>query len=118
MNTMSKDPAAAAKARKAESREDGVVRVKLGGVGGGKEGGVSGSGFKKGGFRNAFGGGEEGKGGGKGVFGDEEEEEERVVVVKREDSGGLDGDGESGTDEEDYYDPRRPTGCWEGCGGR
>ena len=119
---MSKDPAAAAKARKAESREEGVIRVKIGGGTGG-----GGGGFKKGGFKNAFGGGVAEVGGRDGVFFGDEVDDRVGVEVKREKgdegmgmvgAGRGEGDVESETDEDEYYDPSRPTGCWEGCGGR
>ena len=80
---------------------EGVVSVKLGGGGGGDK--------KKGGFRNAFSGMEKrdevGDGGGGEGGGNLKEAREEEV----------DSDV---TDEDDYYDPRRPTGCLPGCSGR
>jgi hypothetical protein len=111
MKAMSKDPSAVAKARRAEAKEEGgLIKVKLGGSGGG-----GGGGFKKGGFRNAFGGQGDGDRG-VGVKKEEEGNEDGGVGMRAEREDGD--EGESGTDEEDYYDPARPTGCWEGCGGR
>jgi Zinc-finger double-stranded RNA-binding len=94
-----------------------VMSIKLGGGKDGKGGG--GGGFKKGGFKNAFApveGGGDGDGGeedGKKVGG--EREGERFEAEAEEVGGQVDSDV---TDEEDYYDPRRPTGCMPGCPGR
>jgi len=87
-------------------------------------GGSAGKGFKKGGFKSSF---ASVKGSGpvkKNVLGDEDvggveeqkEKEEGKESQKQTQGqqGGL--DVESETDEEDYYDPRRPTGCAGGCG--
>jgi len=93
-----------------------LVQIKLG-VGKSNEGtGLVGAGFKKGGFK---------KGGFKSAFGAAEDEEERVEVKKDEDFGlgetrataALDEDSDV-TDEEDYYDPRQPTGCTPACASR
>lgn len=75
---------------------------------------ASGGGFKKGGFKNAFGPIDDGS-----------------DTVKREDDDTGDGNGTKSaspkdekqareedsdiTDDEDYYDPRRPTGCMPDC---
>ncbi len=90
-----------------------LVQIKLGG---GKtsegtgiiEGGaMRKGGFKKGGFKSAFG---------------SADEEEQVEMKKDENfvTGEVKGkpvEDEDGdlTDEEDYYDPRQPTGCMPGC---
>lgn len=71
-------------------------------------------GFKKGGFRSSFVGGD-GEGGGGGGGGAEADGEKGDVVV-----GGVEG---SESDDEarlgyECYDPRRPTGCFVGCEGR
>ena len=97
----------------------GVMSIKLGsgkkeGGAGGHGGGTgsAGGGFKKGGFKNAFAEAE----------GDVEVKEERETGG-REDREGIEDaqmkevDSDV-TDEEDYYDPRRPTGCMPGCPGR
>ena len=119
---MQRDPLASSKARKAERKADeksGLITIKpipvksdSLGTGTSSSLGTTGSGFKKGGFRNAFG----------------EGEKEKVIVgvIKKED--GKVGEGEkaemgeveSESDDGDYerYDPLRPTDCWEGCGGR
>jgi hypothetical protein len=107
MKQMQKDPLASDRARKAERKADeksGLISIKPVKIGGGGNGG---GGFKKGGFRSAFGGAE----------------------VKMEDApsaGKLDdvadaerGQVESETDDEyEYYDPKQPTDCWDGCPGR
>lgn len=89
----------------------GVAKTSAGGEGV-EGGGLKKSGFKKGGFKSAFGA----------------VEDDDQVVVKREDDVALaraadshtaDEDVDSDvTDEEDYYDPRQPTGCMPGCGSR
>ena len=92
-----------------------LMQIKLGG--GGKSaasgsGGSTGGGFKKGGFKNAFGAAEEVD-----VRQDQDRDEaetnldsaQDVEITKEEE---LDSDL---TDQEDYYDPRRPTGCTPSC---
>ena len=113
MKQMQRDPLASSKARKAERKADeksGLITIKPVKL----DMQPSGGGFKKGGFKNAFGEDEdkkdvvvkEKKGGFKKVVGAEELEK----VTKAE---------ESDTDDEyEYYDPRRPTECYEGCAGR
>jgi Zinc-finger double-stranded RNA-binding len=91
-----------------------LVQIKLGGVTAddGAAGAIGGSarkgGFKKGGFKSAFG------------FADDEGQTE---VKKAEDVVGM-GDAQDKvaqdqdsdlTDDEDYYDPRKPTDCMPGC---
>ncbi|MCJ1476993.1 hypothetical protein MMC13_005664 [Lambiella insularis] len=121
MKQMQRDPLASSKARKAERKADeksGLITIKpvkidMAPVVN------SGSGFKKGGFKNAFGSDEVKKEdveegvtkrtlGFKKVVGEEGEE----GLVRRE---LAESDAE---DDYDYYDPRRPTGCFEGCPGR
>ena len=111
MKQMQKDPAAISKARKAERKADeksGLISfkpVKL-------EGSGAGTGFKKGGFKNAFGGnaavqieGVETTGKFKKIGVEEEEREVKEIAAL-----------ESETDDEyEYYDPRKPTGCDRGC---
>jgi Zinc-finger double-stranded RNA-binding len=91
-----------------------LVQIKLG-AGKANEGtavvgsGVKKGGFKKGGFKSAFGAGVE----------------EQIEVKKDEGFGvgemrakpALDEDSDM-TDEEDYYDPRQPTGCMPACASR
>jgi hypothetical protein len=98
-----------------------LVQIKLGGAGGGKsgagtgkEGGAGGGGFKKGGFKSAF--GREPVG-----VKTEGEDVKSQVVVGSEDLRAEEGtrlDDSDVTDEEDYYDPRSPTGCPPDCQGR
>lgn len=100
--------------------EKGVLMsIKLGGSKEKEAGGAGG--FRKGGFKkmNAFvsvAGVEEGADadadGDKGV---KREEGERGMVDENENVE-VDADSDV-TDEEDYYDPRRPTGCHPGCAG-
>ncbi|CAF9921278.1 MAG: hypothetical protein GOMPHAMPRED_002278 [Gomphillus americanus] len=111
---MQRDPNATNKARERERKEEersgmaglSFKPVKLGtGAGEGDEGmeakGLS-KGFKKGGFKSAFGDG--------GVTVVPETKGENVEMGKAEE----DGEVESESDEE-LYDPRRPTGCREDC---
>ena len=117
MKQMQRDPLASSKARKAERKADeksGLITIKP--VKLDMQPSSSG-GFKKGGFKNAFGGDDEKKD-------DEEGKRKKAGFTK---VGGADeaediGKGlveESDTDDEyEHYDPRRPTGCYEGCPGR
>ena len=90
-----------------------VMSIKLGGAkkdaGPGGASAAGGGGFKKGGFKNAF----------APVGGDYEEEEKSGGDKKdgKEDMQ-MEGVDSDVTDEEDYYDPSRPTGCMPGCPGR
>lgn len=120
---MTRDPTAAARARKAEARADGVISIQLG-AGGNNGGGAAGAagsgagggfkkgGFKKSGFKSAFapvGGGN----------GDEARNSEARVQDNGEDKkiksaallGASGEDIESDTEDEGYevYDPRFPT---------
>ena len=112
MKQMSRDPHAAAKARKAERRADeksGGITIKP--VSLPSTEATKSTGFKKGGFKNAFGN----------VDDDEEMTDEkrqnkaepRVEGWKAAEPVEVESDGEWGD-----YDPRRPTGCWEDCPGR
>lgn len=122
MRAMTRDPTAAARARKAEAKADGVISIQLGGgdgpgakgaAGGGGGGGFKKGGFKKSGFKSAFepvggagGGGEEDK---KVRGEDGAKKEDGEVTVK---SAALRGaTAESDTEDEGYevYDPRFPT---------
>jgi len=81
-----------------------LMQIKLGGTAKSSGGG---GGFKKGGFKNAFG----------------PVEDEEKGEVKNEDEGSstsnpkhdMDDRDSDATDDEDYYDPRKPTGCMPGC---
>ena len=138
MKSLSRDPTASARARKAEAAADaaaggglsvkpiphdtgraggGTVPGVKGGGGGGAATGAGGSGFKKGGFRSAF----------KPAFADEGDGGDAMDVdVKGEpalagsEPEGVvmkEGGGEEDTDRWGTYDPRRPTGCMPGCAG-
>ena len=111
---MSRDPLAAAKARKAEQRADeksGGITIKP--VVLPPAGGKSSTGFKKGGFKNAFGNADED---------DEKKKEDSIVKPKAEAK--VEGfklkevEVESDTDEGNDYDPSKPTGCGMDCPGR
>ncbi|KAG6355424.1 hypothetical protein INS49_003386 [Diaporthe citri] len=122
MRAMTRDPAAAARARKAEARENGVISIQLGGGGekpqaasggGGGGGGFKKGGFKKSGFKSAF-----APAGGDGEAEKEVKAEDEAVDVKvkslelqRAGGGGGSGDAESDTEDEGYemYDPNFPT---------
>ena len=112
MKQMQRDPAAASKARKAERKADeksGLITIKPVKL----ESQASGGGFKKGGFKSAFGGGgdddKKEKSGFKKVLGgpDEEEAKPKAELVESDSE-----------DEYEHYDPRFPTDCFEGCPGR
>ena len=113
MKQMSRDPLAATKARRAEEKL-GAITIKPLSLAPSDT--KSTSGFKKGGFKNAFGnvnddGGEKEK--------DEKKGRGVKAEVKVEGFGGREVEVESGSEEvEDAYDPRRPSGCGEGCPGR
>ena len=112
---MSRDPQAAAKARKAEQREaekTGGITIKP--VSLPSAGNKASTGFKKGAFKNAF-----------GNVDDEEDGEKKPDVRKPRAEVKVEGfkvkqvEVESDTDEEwGDYDPRKPTGCPVGCPGR
>ncbi|EXJ58048.1 hypothetical protein A1O7_05471 [Cladophialophora yegresii CBS 114405] len=84
-----------------------LMQIKLGGAP--KSASSGGGGFKKGGFKNAF----------------APANDEPSVDVKKEDEADPIGaapsaiqDDSDVTEDEDYYDPRRPTGCTPDCKGR
>lgn len=119
MKQMSRDPAAAQRARKAERKADekggaGIIKikpVKLGGGGESAPAAAAAGGFKKGGFKSAFGDGAKVK-----VEG--QEDGERVDASARMDATkmwSLESESES---EDDRYDPARPTDCPTDCPGR
>lgn len=78
-----------------------MISMKLGGAGK-----SAGGGFKKGGFKSAFGSVE-----------DETKKEEVDVPMPdaTKDKATSKADESDFTDDEDYYDPRRPTGCGPNC---
>ncbi len=110
MKQMSRDPLAAAKARKAERRADeksGGITIKP--VSLPSADNKPSTGFKKGGFKNAFGS----------VDDEEEKHEKKEVPTKPKVEGFEVREVESESDEEwCTYDPRRPTGCGKDCTGR
>ncbi len=113
MKQMQKDPLASDRARKAERRADekaGVISIKPVkldmGAAVSKNGG---GGFKKGGFKSAFGGADVKKE-------DENAGQGMTSVAPFAKSGDVLEDEESDSEDEyEHYDPRKPTGCWEGC---
>jgi len=76
-----------------------LVQIKLGG-----KDSTSGGGFKKGGFKSAFGGD---------VL--KEDELGAKTEAQPKTSAKVDSDSDV-TDDEDYYDPLKPTGCTLDCG--
>jgi hypothetical protein len=112
MKQMVKDPTAAARARKAEQKSDGLISIKLGEGGGasassgvGLSSGFKKGGFKKSGFKSAFapvGGDGEDDTKAAGAGATKQENKEHKVL------GLLD---ESDTEDEGYevYNPRKPT---------
>ena len=119
MKQMQRDPLAASKARKAERKADeksGLITIKPVKLDV-QPASVAGSGFKKGGFKIAF--------------GREDKEEDRdgpaqnLGVLKKELSGNDEDVQvkeelmESDTDDDyEYYDPKRPSDCFANCAGR
>lgn len=83
-----------------------LMQIKLGGAS--KTAATSGGGFKKGGFKNAFAPAED-----ESQVDDKKEEDADVLGDKP----ALDLEDSDMTDDEDYYNPRRPTGCLPGCKG-
>ncbi|KAI1859305.1 uncharacterized protein JN550_012114 [Neoarthrinium moseri] len=109
MKQMVKDPTAAARARKAEQKTEGLISIKLGEGGPGNSGAAGpASGFKKGGFK---------KSGFKSAFapvgGDEDKVADQGGASKHEakEKTALADEDESDTADEGYdvYDPRKPT---------
>lgn len=113
MKLMSRDPLASTKARKAERKANEsvqVINIKLASSNPQDNSGGGSGGFKKGGFRNAFGGDD--------AEGEEKGRREEDVELDVEEK--VEGQGEEvveSEDEEGMYDPRHPTGCWSGCPG-
>lgn len=120
MKQLTKESGAATdKARRAESKESGLTikPIKL-------DSGSMGGGFKKGGFKSAFGapkdhaGDKSGTSGFKKAFGGPGEGEKSKENEKPEETMATKLEGDE-TDEDDfdyeYYDPRKPTGCGPAC---
>ena len=114
MKQMQRDPLASTKARKAERKADeksGLITIKPVKLDS-QPVPAAGSGFKKGGFRNAFGGEEEKKKDTAGPVTIKKGASDQEVSVKE-------GPIESDTDDEyEHYDPMKPTDCFEGCPGK
>lgn len=116
MKQMQRDPLSRQKALRAERRADeksGVQVITIKPLAGPVGAGGGGGGFKKGGFRNAFGGEEA------------ELPSSMTDAVPGERTGASMKEGvtdniesESEDDGEERYDPRRPTGCSGACPGR
>ena len=112
MKQMSRDPLAAAKARKAERRADeksGGITIKPVSLPS-ADATTKPTGFKKGGFKNAFGS----------VDDDDEMTDQSKTKVEPRVEGWKAAEPVEGESEGEWgdYDPRRPTGCWDGCPGR
>lgn len=101
---------------KKEEKGGPLMQIKLGGAGTTTTAsGGGGGGFKKGGFKNAF-----VPTRGDGVKVERRDEDEQAVVVGEGVEGRRvqpDEEDSDVTDDDDYYDPRRPTGCMPGCKG-
>lgn len=85
-----------------------LMQIKLGTAP--KSATAGGGGFKKGGFKNAF-----------ASIDNEvdvkvETKDEASDTTRKNQEEGLDKGDSDATVEDDYYDPRRPTGCMPGCG--
>ena len=114
MKQMSRDPLAAAKARKAERRADeksGGITIKPVSLPSAE--GTKPTGFKKGGFKNAFGSAADED------DGDDPDDKRQSKVEPRVEGWKVPKPVEVESDEDwGDYDPRRPTGCGEGCTGK
>ena len=96
---------------KAKEDKGPMISMKLGGgaatTGGAKS--TGGGGFKKGGFKNAFAEVED-------EPAEVQKEESAVDTIMRDSGVANVGNNDSDvTDEEDYYDPSKPTDCHLGC---
>lgn len=113
---MQRDPLSRQKALRAERRADeksGVQVITIKPLAGPVGAGGGGGGFKKGGFRNAF-GGEEAEVSSSTT--DAVTGENADVSIKEGVTDFV--ESESEDDGEEKYDPRRPTGCPVACPGR
>ena len=135
MKSLSRDPTATARARKAEAAADAAVgggfSVKpislaksssaTSSTPPGASAPATGSGFKKGGFRSAFkpafGAGAEEEGGGGGDKMDVDVDVEVPPAGGRKGEGFVERDGGDDWSRWGSYDPKRPTGCGPGCPG-
>lgn len=139
MKQMQRDPLSRQKALRAERRADEksgvqVITIKplVSGAGANNKSssadgsGSGGGGFKKGGFKNAFGepeGNDEKKtttmGVGDGANVGDSDGAEGGLKGREGETKSERGEEESESEDEglEKYDPRRPTGCWAGCPG-
>ncbi|KAL9109800.1 MAG: hypothetical protein Q9187_008125 [Circinaria calcarea] len=114
MKQMQRDPLASTKARKAERKADeksGLITIKPVKLDS-QSVPAAGSGFKKGGFKNAFGGEDEKKDAAGPVTAKKETNDDQNAFVE-----GVPVESDSDEDYE-HYDPMKPTDCFEGCSGR
>lgn len=93
-------------ANKGREEKGPLVKIQLGGKKDGES--VKAGGFKKGGFKSAFGPAEDEEVKRESAADERMEVEENIVEAEDSDV----------TDEDDYYDPRKPTGCMPECRGR
>ena len=111
---MQRDPQASVRAREAERRADeksGLISIKPMKLGGGTP--SQKAGFKKGGFKNAFGGGEVA------VKQEEQSDSNPSKLRKVGEALAPEQDDESESDDDpERYDPRYPTDCFEDCPSR
>lgn len=103
---------------KGKEQKGPLVQIKLGsgkatdGARGAEIGGIKKSGFKKGGFKSAFGSVDEEE------EVDVKEKEEEIFGIGEQKAKVAEDEDSDFTEEENYYDPRQPTGCMPGCRGR
>ena len=134
MKQLSRDPSSRTRFLKAEARANeksggGVSSITIKPIGGpAGSAGKGGGGFKKGGFKAAFGSAGADEGGRDGDAKSEIKGEGEIVMgglggkgegdAPQIDSGEKSNDEEEGDwDGEGMYDPKQPTGCWAGCPG-
>lgn len=90
-----------------------LMSIKLGSATTGKSSG----GFKKAGFKNAFASVEDGAREVKTEDADSDAGLDRKAVLHQSTDVKMQDDDSDITDQEDYYDPRKPTGCTPSCPG-
>ena len=118
---MQRDPLASSKARKAERKADeksGLITIKPVKLDS-QPTSIKGGGFKKGGFKNAFGSADDEKAGKDGADGQKNDGGLKQMASGKEDIKIKEEFEESDSDDEyEHYDPSHPTDCFEGCAGR
>lgn len=123
MKQMQRDPLSRQKALRAERRADeksGIQVITIKPLAGSAVG-AGGGGFKKGGFRNAFGGGEEAEvvpSSITDVVGPPASKKTDASMEEEGVTDDVESENEDDGDGEERYDPRRPTGCSATCPGR